>query len=43
MITLSAHAAWLDTKRQPYQLDQPRSCAELAKDGAALASTSFVT
>jgi hypothetical protein len=31
--------AWLDAKGQPYQLDQPRSAAELAKDVAALANT----
>ena len=32
--------AWLDAKGQPYQLDQPRSSAELAKDVAALANAS---
>lgn len=32
--------AWLDAKGQPYQLDQPKSAAELAKDVAALANTS---
>jgi hypothetical protein len=32
--------AWLDAKGQPYQLDQPRSAAELAKDVAALANIS---
>lgn len=31
--------AWLDAKGQPYQLDQPKSAAELAKDVAALANT----
>jgi len=32
--------AWLDAKGQPYQLDQRKSAAELAKDVAALANTS---
>jgi len=32
--------AWLDAKGQPYQLDQPRPAAELAKDVAALANMS---
>ena len=39
MLAGTRECAWLDAKGQPYQLDQPRSAAELAKDVAALANT----
>jgi len=38
LLTGTRECSWLDAKSQPYQLDQPRFAAELAKDVAALAN-----